>query len=108
MNTTIPTEQTCQPYAIYHATNIMAMLDPNPQDWLTNPEQHYQHVANIHAELGGVFFLTNHTDGRNWIERPEVFWVKPLDCPRSTSVGDVIYCPSTHQAWLISHSGLEE
>lgn len=97
-----------QTYEIYHATNIIAMLDPDPQDWLNDRDEHYQHVADIHIELGWVFFLSQHTDRLNWTERREVTWVTPHDCPRSTSVGDVIYAPETSQAWLINHSWLEE
>ena len=99
--------ETRQTYEIYHASNIMAMLDPDPRDWLRNRDDQYQHVADIHIELDAVFFLTQHTDGRNWTKRREVTWVTPHDTPRSTSVGDVIYSPETSQAWLINHSWLE-
>ena len=101
-------QQMQQPYAVYHATDMMAMVFPDPQDWLINREQHYQHVANILAPLGRVFALTNHTNGENWTERDEVFWVAPDCSPRSTSVGDVIYSPSTKRAWLVDRSGLQE
>jgi hypothetical protein len=95
-------------YEIYHAINIMAMLDPDPQDWLEARSEYYQHVATIHIELEWVFFMTQHTDGRNWTERREVSWVTPEYSPRSTSVGDVIYEPQTSQAWLVGHCDLEE
>ena len=95
-------------YEIYHATDIMAMLHPDPQAWLANRDRHYQHVANIQTQLEWVFFMTQHTDGRNWTKHPEVSWVTPNASPRSTSVGDVIYSPETHQAWLIGHADLEE
>lgn len=97
-----------QSYEIYHATYIMAMLDLNPQDWLEARSEHYQHVATIHIELEWVFFMTQHTDGRNWTKRREVSWVTPNDSPRSTSIGDVIYAPETGQAWLVGHASLEE
>jgi len=101
-------QQPPQPYAVYHATNMMAMIFPNPQDWMRNREQHYQHVANVHTQLHRVFALTNHTNGENWTEREEVFWVAPEESPRSTSVGDVIYSPTTSRAWLVDRSGLQE
>lgn len=105
---TITAKSTRHPYAVYHATDILAMIAPSPQAWQTNRDQNYQHVANIYAELDAVFFLTNHTDGRNWTNNPEVFWVDPSQSPRSTSVGDVIYSPTSRRAWLVVGSGLQE
>ena len=96
------------PYALYHTIDIMAMLYPDPQAWTQNGEQQYQHVANVYAERDQIFGITNHTNGENWTERPEVFWVAPEQSPRSTSVGDVIYSPSTGRAWLVMPVGLQE
>lgn len=95
-------------YEIYHAIDIMAMLVPDPQNWLTARRLCYRYVATIQAELDQVFAMTQHTDGRNWTERSEVTLVTSGLSPRSTSVGDVIYSPETALAWLVGHSSLEE
>jgi len=96
------------PYAVYHATNPLAMLRPDPRDWQTDRDQQYRHVANVYALLDHVFTLTNHSEGQDWTERPEVFWVAPGSSPRSTSVGDVIFSPSTGRAWLVAYDDLQE
>lgn len=101
-------DTTLHPYAVYHATNLVAMLMPDPRDWQIDREQHYRHVANVYALRDRVFALTNHCEGQDWTERPEVFWVAPGSSPRSTSVGDVIYSPSTHRAWLVMYDSLQE
>lgn len=107
MNTILPDDPP-QPYAIYHATDIMAMLYPDPQEWLTNREQAYVHIANVYAHRSRIFALTNHTDGHDWTKHECVFWVAEGASPRSTSVGDVIHSPSTGQVWLIGHDGLQK
>lgn len=97
------------PYAIYHATNIFAMLQPNSEDWLQDRSQHYQLVAAVCAPLSDLFALTNHStndDEQNWTKRPAVVWVTSGHSPRSTSVGDVFYSPRTGQAWLVTGNGL--
>jgi hypothetical protein len=96
------------PYAVYHATNLLAMLMPDPRAWLTDRDRQYRHIANVYAERSQVFTLTNHSDGLDWTERPEVFWVAPGTSPRSTSVGDVIFSPSTGRAWLVTYDDLQE
>jgi len=101
-------QQTQRFYAVYHAVNMMAMVSLNSQDWMRNRERHYRHVANICAPLSRIFTLANHTNGENWTERPEVVWVVSNLSPRSTSVGDVIYSPTTARAWLVDQSGLRE
>ena len=96
------------PDAVYHATNPLAMLMPDPRAWQTDRDQQYRHVANVYAERSQVFALTNHSDGQDWTERPEVFWVAPGTSLRSTSVGDVMDSPSTGRAWLVSYDDLQE
>jgi hypothetical protein len=96
------------PYAIYHATSPLAMLMPNPHDWQINRDRYYRHVANVYAPRDWVFSLTNHSEEQDWTARPEVFWVRPGSSPRSTSVGDVIYSPSTGQAWLVTADDVQE
>lgn len=95
-------------YAVYHATSPLAMLRPEPMDWQINRDQHYQHVANVQAELDYIFMLTNHDEEQDWTKRLEVSWVVSGMPPRSTSVGDVISEPGTSRAWLIERFGLEE
>ena len=96
------------PYAVYHATNPLDMLRPDPRAWQTDRDRNYRHVANVYAERSHVFALTNHSEGLDWTERPEVFWVAPGTSPRSTSVGDVMYSPSTGRAWLVTCDNLQE
>ena len=103
----MPKHTALHPYAVYHATNPLAMLRPDPRAWQTDRDRQYRHVANVYAERSQVFVLTNHTEG-DWTKRPEVFWVAPGMSPRSTSVGDVIYSPSTGRAWLVTWDDLQE
>ena len=104
----MPKHTALHPYAVYHATNLLAMLRPDPRAWQTDRDQQYRHVANVYAERSQVFAITNRTEGLEWTERPEVFWVAPGTSPRSTSVGDVMYSPSTGRAWLVTRDGLQE
>jgi hypothetical protein len=101
-------DTTLHPYAIYHATNPVAMLRPDPRDWQLERDQQYQHVANVYALREQVFALSNHKEGRDWTQCPEVFWVAPGLSPRSTSVGDVVYSPSMGRAWLVTCDDLQE
>jgi hypothetical protein len=96
------------PYAVYHATNPLAMLMPDPRAWQTDRDRQYRHVANVYTERSHVFALTNHSEELDWTKRPEVFWVAPGTSPRSTSVGDVMYSPSTGRAWLVTWDDLQE
>ena len=57
------------PYAVYHATNQLAMLMPDPRDWQTDRDRQYRHVANVYAPRDHVFALTNHSEGLDWTER---------------------------------------
>jgi len=84
----MPKHTALHPYAVYHATNPLAMLMPDPRAWQTDRDRQYRHIANVYAERSQVFALTNHSEGQDWTERPEVFWVAPGTSPRSTSVGD--------------------
>lgn len=95
------------PYAIYHATDVMAMAFPSAQDW-QDREKKYRHVANVYAPRARIFALTNHTNGQDWTKHPEVFWVSPDVSPRSTCVGDVIYSPSMGRVWLVQYHDLQE
>ena len=104
----MPKHPAFHPYAVYHATNPLAMLMPDPRAWQTDRDRQYRHVANIYVERSQVFTLTNHSEGLDWTERPEVFWVAPGTTPRSTSVGDVMYSPSTGRAWLVTWDDLQE
>lgn len=99
---------TLHPYAVYHATDVLAMYFPDPRDWQVDRDQHYRHVANVYASRDRVFTLINHHEGQDWTKRPEVFWVVPDFPLRSTSVGDVIYSPSTGLAWLVTSDKLQE
>jgi hypothetical protein len=94
-------------YELYHATDWLVMLYPDVRLW-NDREYYYQHVATIGAPLDDVFYLTNHTGGVNWTQRPEICWIAPGVSPRSTSVGDVIYAPDTGRVWLIVGRGLQE
>jgi hypothetical protein len=107
MNEPLSTEQTPHLYELYHATDIMAMLQPDPRDWMYHRELRYRHVANVEAERSRIFDITNRYEGHEWTEQPEVTWVVS-PATRSTSVGDVIYSPETSQAWLVGHCGYQE
>jgi hypothetical protein len=93
-------------YAVYHATDLHAMIAPQPEHWYTGRSRHYTHVADVEAALGKVFALTNHID-HSWTDNPEVVWhiAAPV---RSTSVGDVIVSQESGQAWLVMPFGLQE
>ena len=97
-----------QRYAVYHARNIWAMVDPCRDDWTENRALHYTHVADIEAPIQNVFSLSNHHEGRDWTQNPEVIWYNTSAPVRSTSVGDVILSYQTGQAWLIMASWLQE
>jgi hypothetical protein len=97
-----------QPYVVYHATDPMAKLMPDPRDWQIDRDRHYRHVANVYAPRDHVFSLTNHSEGQDWTQHPEVFWVVPGPSLRSTSVGDVISSPSTGRVWLVTYDDFQE
>jgi hypothetical protein len=92
-------------YAVYHARDPWAMLSPREDGWLSNRVLHFRHVAQVQAEgLEQVFALTNHQE-ESWTSHQEITW-HATDAPmRSTSVGDVIVCTQTGQAWLVMPSG---
>jgi RNA polymerase sigma factor (sigma-70 family) len=77
-------------YAVYHAHDNWAMVEPHADHWHRDRALHYRHVADVDAPLERVFALTNHLDGCSWTSHQEVVW-HATDAPvRSTSVGDVI------------------
>ena len=97
-----------QQYAMYHARDPWAMIEPREDRWLISQDLHYKHVALVNAPLERVFALTNHQDEHGWTRNPEVEWYA-TDAPlRSTSVGDVILCRQTNQAWLVMPIGFKE
>jgi hypothetical protein len=95
-------------YAVYHARDPWAMVEPREDRWLVNRDLHYRHVALVSAPLERVFALTNHVDEQGWTHNLEIVW-HATDAPvRSTSVGDVILCLQTNQAWLVMPIGFKE
>ena len=96
-------------YAVYHARNIWAMVEPREDRWLLNQALHFRHVADVQAShLEQVFALTNQQEGESWTSHPKIMW-HATDAPvRSTSVGDVIISAQTGQAWLVLPSGYRE
>lgn len=103
-----PDSSLCQRYAVYHATDPLAMALPPDvlsQWWSNQRETHYRHVADVDAPFADLFALTNHID-RDWTENREVVW--HAEGPvRSTSVGDVFACPATGHAWLVLPFGFQ-
>ena len=97
-------QQEC--YAVFHATDLYAMIAPQAERWYTERSRHYTHVADVVAPLGQVFALTNHID-QSWTENPEVVWHTPVPV-RSTSVGDVIVSQQRARAWMVLPFGLQE
>ena len=93
-------------YAVYHATDLHAMIAPQPEHWHTDRSLHYTHVADVEAPLEQVFALTNHID-HSWTDNPEVVWHTAAPV-RSTSVGDVIVSRQSGRAWLVMPFGLQD
>jgi len=95
-------------YAVYHANDIWAMVEPKADRWQLDSAGHYRYVADVDAPLERVFALTNHYEEDSWTTHQEVVW-HATDAPvRSTSVGDVIVSRETGQAWLVLPFGLRE
>jgi hypothetical protein len=94
-------------FAVYHATNPLAMLTPEVSSWYEGRSGSYTHVADVVAPLEQVFALTNHID-HDWTSNLEVVWHAPGASLRSTSVGDVILDVESGQAWMIMPIGLQE
>lgn len=85
-------------YAVLHANDLMAMVEPRGSYTHT-------HVADVDAHSASeVFEITNHTE-QNWTSRPEVVWFFSGRELRSTSVGDVIYLYETERAFLVMPTG---
>jgi hypothetical protein len=95
-------------YAVYHARDPWAMVEPHEDRWLVNRDLHYRHVALVNAPLERVFALTNHYNEQGWTHNPEIVWHATDSSLRSTSVGDVILCRQTNQAWLVMPIGFKE
>ncbi len=93
-------------FALYHANDLLAMIAPQADHWLTDRSRYYTHVADVEAPLGQVFALTNHID-HSWTDNPEVVWHTAAPV-RSTSVGDVIVLQESGRAWLVMPFGLQE
>ena len=97
-----------QQFAVYHARDHWAMVEPREDRWLVDTILHYRHVAEVQAPLERVFALTNHYDEQSWTSNQGVVW-HATDAPvRSTSVGDVILSHETGQAWLVMPFDLRE
>jgi hypothetical protein len=95
-------------YAVYHASDPWAMVQPSADRWLVNNSLQYRHVADVQAPLERVFALTNHFEEHHWASHPEIVWHATDSPVRSTSVGDVILSRETGQAWLVMPFELEE
>src|SRR5215472_16062719 len=92
-------------YEVYHARDLWAMVEPREDHWLVNRDLHYRRVALVNPQLEHVLALTNHYDEQGWTRNQEIVW-HATDAPlRSTSVGDVILCLQTNQAWLVMPIG---
>ena len=92
-------------YRVYHATDLMQMFFHDETQWQSHRETRYQRVAEVEATkedhpLDQVFVLTNHDDECAWMEHLEVIWYDATRLLRSTSVGDVVTNPVTHDAWM--------
>jgi hypothetical protein len=98
---------THEPYAVYHANDLFAMVVPEASHWYEGRSQYYTHVADVEAPLAQVFALTNHID-HSWTSNPQVVWHVTTAPLRSSSVGDVIVSYDSGQAWLIMPIGLQE
>ena len=96
-------------YAVYHARDRWAMIEPREDRWLVNHALHFRHVADVQSpQLEQVFALTNHQGEARWTSHQAIVW-HATDAPiRSTSVGDVIISAQTDQAWLVLPSGYRE
>ena len=97
-----------QRFAVYHANDPWAMVEPSEDRWLRNSALLYRHVAEVEAHLERVFALTNHIEGHSWMSNREVVWYATNAPLRSTSVGDVILSRTTGQAWLVMPFELKE
>lgn len=98
-------------YSVYHALDPMQMVYHDEAQWYQDRESHYRHVANVEASveekpLAQVFALTNHTDC-NWSTNAVVVWHDTAMPLRSTSVGDIVTCKSTNQAWMVMPYGFK-
>src|ERR1700687_2613383 len=99
-------------YVVYHALDPMQVVLFDAGQWVAHRDTHYRRVAEVEVSsdeenpLERVFRLTNHFD-EAWTRNPEVTWFA-TDAPvRSTSVGDVIVCEHTRQAWMVIPYGFE-
>ncbi|SRR5258706_4236568 len=96
-----------QRYAVYHANDLSAMIEPQATRWHEDRSRHFTHVADVAAPLEQIFALTNHID-HPWTSNPQVVWHTTKILLRSTSVGDVIVSCESGQAWLVMPVGLQE
>jgi hypothetical protein len=99
--------QTHPRYAVYHASDLLAMVIPLATHWYEDRSGYYTHVADVVAPLEQVFALTNHIND-SWTSNPQVVWHLTTTPLRSTSAGDVIVSYESDQAWLIMPIGLQE
>ncbi len=98
-----------QRYAVFHARDLHALIDPRSQAqrWYSDRSRAYTYVADVLAPLAQVFELTNHIE-HAWTSNAEVLWFAPGHALRSTSVGDVLLSHLDGQAWLVLPFGLQE
>ena len=99
-------------YVVFHALDLMQVVLFDAGQWIAHSDTHYRRVAVVEVSsdeenpLERVFRLTNHLD-EAWTRNPEVVWFA-TDAPvRSSSVGDVIVCEHTRQAWMVVPYGFE-
>ncbi len=99
-------------YSVYHAHDPLQMVQHDEAQWFQGRESHYQHVADVEAsieekplaQVAQVFAWTNHIEC-DWTTNAAVLWHDTTMPLRSTSVGDVITCKATGQAWMVMPSG---
>jgi hypothetical protein len=108
-----------QRYRLYHDTDLLSMLFPDPERWQRQQndwgEALYRCVAEVVAtSLEEVFALTNHgshwgdvedvEDMEDWTARPDLVLYHGNE-QRSTSVGDVVAECDTGTAWMVMPHG---
>jgi hypothetical protein len=98
-------------YSVYHALDPMQMVQHSEAQWHRNRESRYRHVADVEISveentLAQIFALTNHVES-DWTTNAVVVWYDSMAALRSTSVGDVVMCKQTGQAWMVMPFGFK-
>jgi hypothetical protein len=98
-------------YSVYHALDPMQMVQHDEAKWYRGRESHYHHIADVEVSveenpLAQVFAFTNHVE-YDWTANSAVVWHASMTPLRSTSVGDVVMCKQTGQAWMVMPSGFK-